>query len=139
MCFNCVTDYRLRELTDHDAPLMREMKDRAMGTFNHSIVVAHLAEACAIALNEDTALARAVAYYHDVGKLRQPEYFTENQVGFNPHSELSPELSVDIIRSHAKDGYELIRSSICRRSSRTWRCSITAPCPSNISMRARSK
>lgn len=110
MCFNCVTDYRLRELTDHDAPLMREMKDKAMGTFNHSIVVAHLAEACAIALNEDTALARAVAYYHDVGKLRQPEYFTENQSGFNPHSELSPELSVDIIRSHAKDGYELIRS-----------------------------
>lgn len=110
MCFNCVTDYRLRELTDHDAPLMRELKEKAMGTFNHSIVVAHLAEACAIALNEDTALARAVAYYHDVGKLRQPEYFTENQAGFNPHSELSPELSVDIIRSHAKDGYELIRS-----------------------------
>ena len=80
-----------------------------MGTFNHSIVVAHLAEACAIALNEDTALARAVAYYHDVGKLRQPEYFTENQVGFNPHSELSPELSVDIIRSHAKDGYDIVK------------------------------
>lgn len=110
MLFNCVTDYRLRELTDHDAPLMREMKEKAMGTFNHSIVVAHLAEACAIALNEDTALARAAAYYHDAGKLRQPEYFSENQTGFNPHSELSPELSVDIIRSHAKDGYELIRS-----------------------------
>ena len=108
--FNCITDYRLRELTDHDAPLMREMKDRAMGTFNHSIVVAHLAEACAIALNEDTALARAAAYYHDVGKLRQPEYFTENQTGYNPHNELTPELSVDIIRSHARDGYELIRS-----------------------------
>ncbi len=108
--FNCITDYRLRELTDHDAPLMRELKERAFGTFNHSIVVAHLAEACAIALNEDTALARAAAYYHDVGKLRQPEYFTENQTGFNPHSELTPELSVDIIRSHAKDGYDLIRS-----------------------------
>ncbi len=108
--FNCITDYRLRELTDHDAPLMRELKDRAPGTFNHSIVVAHLAEACAIALDEDTALARAAAYYHDVGKLRQPEYFTENQMGYNPHNELSPELSVDIIRSHAKDGYELIRS-----------------------------
>lgn len=108
--FNCITDYRLRELTDHDAPLMRELKDRAMGTFNHSIVVAHLAEACAIALDEDTALARAAAYYHDVGKLRQPEYFTENQAGYNPHNELSPELSVDIIRSHAKDGYDLIRS-----------------------------
>ena len=108
--FNCITDYRLRELTDHDAPLMREMKDRAMGTFNHSIVVAHLAEACAIALNEDTALARAAAYYHDVGKLRQPEYFTENQSGYNPHNELSPELSVDIIRAHAKDGFDLIRS-----------------------------
>ncbi len=108
--FNRITDYRLRELTDHDAPLMREMKERAMGTFNHSIVVAHLAEACAIALGEDTALARAAAYYHDVGKLRQPEYFTENQTGYNPHNELSPELSVDIIRSHAKDGYELILS-----------------------------
>ncbi len=108
--FNCVTDYRLRELTDHDAPLMRELREKAMGTFNHCIVVAHLAEACAIALNEDTALARAAAYYHDVGKLRQPEYFTENQSGYNPHNELSPELSVDIIRSHAKDGYDLIRS-----------------------------
>ena len=108
--FNRITDYRLRELTDHDAPLMREMKERAMGTFNHSIVVAHLAEACAIALGEDTALARAAAYYHDVGKLRQPEYFTENQTGYNPHNELSPELSVDMIRSHAKDGYELILS-----------------------------
>ena len=108
--FNCITDYRLRELTDHDAPLMRELKDRAMGTFNHSIVVAHLAEACAIALDEDAALARAAAYYHDVGKLRQPEYFTENQTGYNPHNELSPELSVDIIRAHAKDGYDLIRS-----------------------------
>lgn len=108
--FNRITDYRLRELTDRDAPLMREMKERAMGTFNHSIVVAHLAEACAIALGEDTALARAAAYYHDVGKLRQPEYFTENQTGYNPHNELSPELSVDIIRSHAKDGYELILS-----------------------------
>ena len=108
VCFNCITDYRLRELTDHDAPLMRELKEKAIGTFNHAIVVAHLAEACAIALGEDTALARAAAYYHDVGKLRQPEYFTENQAGYNPHSELSPELSVDIIRSHAKDGYELI-------------------------------
>lgn len=108
--FNCVTDYRLRELTDHDAPLMRELKDRAPGTFNHCIVVAHLAEACAISLGEDTALARASAYYHDVGKLRQPEYFTENQTGYNPHNELSPELSADIIRAHAKDGYELILS-----------------------------
>ena len=108
--FNCITDYRLRELTDHDAPLMRELKQNAFGTFNHSIVVAHLAEACAIALDEDTALARAAAYYHDVGKLRQPEYFTENQTGYNPHNELTPELSVDIIRSHARDGYELIRS-----------------------------
>ena len=89
---------------------MRELKERAFGTFNHCIVVAHLAEACAIALDEDTALARAAAYYHDVGKLRQPEYFTENQSGYNPHNELSPELSVDIIRSHAKDGSELIRA-----------------------------
>ena len=62
MLFNRITDYRLRELTDHDAPLMREMKERAMGTFNHSIVVAHLAEACAIALGEDTALALSLIH-----------------------------------------------------------------------------
>jgi putative nucleotidyltransferase with HDIG domain len=108
--FNVVTDYRLRELCDHDYKLIKDLKEKASGTFNHSIIVAYLAEACAIAINEDTALARAAAYYHDVGKLKQPEFFAENQTGYNPHDELAPELSVDIIRSHARDGYELIKA-----------------------------
>ena len=109
-CFNRLTVFRLRELTSTNAPLLVRLKQEAPGTFNHSLIVAQLSETCAVAIGENAELARAAAYYHDVGKLRQPEYFTENQSGYNPHNELSPELSVDIIRSHAKDGYDLIRS-----------------------------
>lgn len=108
--FNVITDYRLREITDHRSPLVRRMIEEAPGTFNHSLIVSNLAESCAVAIGENAALARACAYYHDMGKLRQPEYFTENQKGgYNPHDELSPELSTDIIRSHARDGAEIIR------------------------------
>ena len=108
--FNCLTVYRLRELTSHDARLLKKLRDEAPGTFNHSVSVAQLAESCASALGENADYARAAAYYHDVGKLHQPEYFTENQGEYNLHDELTPELSADIIRSHAHDGYELIRS-----------------------------
>lgn len=108
--FNCLTAYRLREITAHDAPLLRKLRQEAPGTFNHSVMVAQLAEACAGALNENVDYARAAAYYHDVGKLHQPEYFTENQQDYNPHDELTPELSADIIRLHAQDGGDLIRS-----------------------------
>ena len=108
--FNCLTAYRLREITAHDAPLLRKLQQEAPGTFNHSVMVAQLAEACAAALGENVDYARAAAYYHDVGKLHQPEYFTENQQDRNLHDELTPELSTDIIRSHAQDGAVLIRS-----------------------------
>ena len=108
--FNCLTAYRLREITAHDAPLLRKLQQEAPGTFNHSVMVAQLAEACAAALGENVDYARAAAYYHDVGKLHQPEYFTENQQDRNLHDELTPELSTDIIRSHAQDGAGLIRS-----------------------------
>ncbi|MBQ9118093.1 MAG: HDIG domain-containing protein [Clostridia bacterium] len=108
--FNCLTVYRLRELTSHDSRLLRKLRTEAPGTFNHSVSVAQLAESCAAALGENADFARAAAYYHDVGKLHQPEYFTENQGDYNLHDELTPELSADIIRSHAHDGYELIRS-----------------------------
>lgn len=108
--FNCITAFRLRELTNHDSALLKKLREEASGTFNHVTTVAQIAEACAAALGEDVALARAAAYYHDVGKLHQPEYFTENQGEYNPHDELTPELSADIIRSHTRDGYELIRS-----------------------------
>lgn len=107
--FNVLTDYRLTEITDHKSVLIKAMIDNAPGTFNHSLVLSTLAESCATAIGENALLARACAYYHDIGKLKQPEFFTENQKGYNPHNELTPELSTDIIRSHAKDGYDLIR------------------------------
>ncbi len=106
--FNRLTPFRLRELTSTDMPLLARLKKEAPGTFNHSIVVAQLSEVCAIAIGENAELARASAYYHDVGKLKQPDCFTENQTDYNVHNELTPELSADIIRSHAKDGYELL-------------------------------
>ena len=104
-----LTTFRLRELTSDSSKLMKKLKENASGTYNHSIVVAQLAESCAIAINEDAELARAAAYYHDIGKLKNPEMFTENQKGYNVHNELTPELSVDIIRSHARDGARLIK------------------------------
>lgn len=110
VCFNCLTVYRLRELTTSDAKILRKLKEEAPGTYNHSMVVAQLAEASAAAIGEDVDYARAAALYHDVGKLHYPEHFTENQGEYNLHDELTPELSADIIRSHARDGYNLIKA-----------------------------
>ncbi len=104
-----LTVFRLRELTSDDSKIIKMLKSQAPGTYNHSVVVAQLVEACAREIGEDPELARAAAYYHDVGKLKSPEMFTENQADFNFHAELAPELSVDIIRSHAKDGAKLIK------------------------------
>ena len=109
--FNCLTMFRLRELTSSDAKILKKLKEEAPGTYNHAMMVAQLAEASAAAIGENADYARAAALYHDVGKLHNPEHFTENQAGYNVHDELSPELSADIIRSHAKDGYNLIRNN----------------------------
>ncbi|MBE7085703.1 MAG: HDIG domain-containing protein [Clostridiales bacterium] len=108
--FNCLTAYRLRELTSSDAKILKELKQKAPGTYNHCMMVAQLSEACAAAIGENVDYARAAAMYHDVGKLHNPEHFTENQGDYNLHDELTPELSADIIRSHAQDGYKLIRA-----------------------------
>lgn len=108
--FNCLTVFRLRELTSFDAKILKNLKEEAPGTYNHSVMVSQLAEACATAIGENADYARAAALYHDVGKLHNPEHFTENQGDYNLHDELTPELSADIIRSHAKDGYTLIRA-----------------------------
>ena len=108
--FNRLTVFRLRELTSSDAKILRKLKEEAPGTYNHSMMVAQLAEACAAAIGENVDYARAAALYHDVGKLHYPENFTENQGDYNLHDELTPELSADIIRSHAKDGYTLIKA-----------------------------
>ncbi|MBO5926839.1 MAG: HDIG domain-containing protein [Clostridia bacterium] len=107
--FGALTNFRLAELTDHKSRLIKALIERAPGTFNHTLIVASLAEACSNAINLNPLLARACAYYHDIGKIKKEDYFAENQTGYNPHDELSPELSTDIIRAHAKDGAELIR------------------------------
>lgn len=109
LVFAELTVFRLRELTSPTAPLIKRLKEEAPGTYNHSVVVAQLAEACANAIGEDGELARAAAYYHDVGKLKNPEMYTENQSDYNLHNELTPELSADIIRSHTRDGAKLIK------------------------------
>lgn len=109
--FNRLTVFRLREMTSPNAPILERLKSEAPGTFNHSLTVAQLAETCAVAIGENAELARACAYYHDVGKIKQPECFTENQSGYNVHDELMPELSADIIRSHARDGYDLLSNA----------------------------
>lgn len=104
--FKKITCFKLSELTDHKAKLIRKLITQAPGTFNHSIIVSNIAEACATAIGEDALLARTCAYYHDVGKLRRPEFFKENQAdGVNPHNDLTPELSANIIKSHTQDGY----------------------------------
>jgi len=109
--FNCLTVYRLRELCSSDAKLLKRLKEEAPGTYNHSMTVAQLAEACAAAIGEDPDCARAAALYHDLGKTHYPEHFTENQGEYNVHDELTPELSADIIRSHAMDGYNVIKAN----------------------------
>ena len=107
--FKRVSRFKFAELIEHRAKLIRKMIQQAPGTFNHAIVVSNIAEACAAAIDEDALLARTCAYYHDIGKLRRPEFFKENQAdGINPHDDLTPELSANIIKSHTQDGYDLI-------------------------------
>ena len=107
--FTKISNFKLSELTEHKSKLIKKMLQQAPGTFNHAIVVSNIAEACATAIGEDALLARTCAYYHDIGKLRRPEFFKENQAdGFNPHDDLTPELSTNILKSHAQDGYNLI-------------------------------
>lgn len=98
--FNIADDFKLNELTALSHPLLKRLASEAPGTFNHSLVVGNLAEACAEAIGENTHLARCAAYYHDIGKLKAPVYFSENQSTYNPHDELIPEVSVSMITSH---------------------------------------
>ena len=103
------TDFKLAEVCGLNQPVLRKMSEDAPGTFNHSLTVANLAENCAIAIGLDPYMARACAYYHDIGKMNDPLYFSENQTGYNPHDDLIPEVSVAKIRRHTRDGYEQLR------------------------------
>ncbi|MCH5161720.1 MAG: HDIG domain-containing protein [Clostridiales bacterium] len=109
--FNIVTDYKLVELTNHKSPLIHRLSVEAPGTFNHCMAVANFAEICANAIGEDPYLARACAYYHDMGKLNNAMYFTENQAGYNPHDDILPEVSAEIIRQHTIDGYNICKEN----------------------------
>lgn len=105
--FEANTPLRLMELTNPNNELLRKLMIEAPGTYHHSLIVANLAETAVYDIGGNTALARAGAYYHDVGKLRYPQYFAENQSGHNPHDELPPEKSAKIITGHTKGGLEL--------------------------------
>ncbi len=106
--FNITTDITLLELSDLNRPLLRELALRAPGTYTHSVIMANLSEAASEAIGENPLLARVGCYYHDIGKMKNSEYFIENQVGMrNPHDKLSPSMSALIIVSHVKDGQEM--------------------------------
>ena len=102
--FRLATPTRLLELTNPSQPLMKRLMIEAPGTYHHSIVVANLAESAATRIKANSYLARAGAYYHDIGKLKRPMYFKENQMGENPHEHTDPYVSAAILISHTKDG-----------------------------------
>lgn len=107
--FNIPTRFRLMELSDLNAPALKQLLSIAPGTYSHSVNVAHLAESAARDIGADPLLARVGAYYHDIGKMDQPSYFVENQEGVNRHDEINPRLSATVIRSHVKIGLERAR------------------------------
>jgi len=103
---NTATTFRLIELSDQNIPILKRMRLRAPGTYIHSQNVAHLAEAACDAIGANGLLARVGAYYHDIGKIDQAEFFVENQTGGNRHDDLKATLSVAVIKSHVKIGME---------------------------------
>lgn len=107
--FGYSTKLRLVELLSYDHPLLRQLMERAPGTFQHSVAVALLGRAAADAIGADTLLVRVGALYHDVGKMTHPQHFTENQRGENPHDGMTPTDSARIILNHVADGVRLLR------------------------------
>jgi len=110
--FGFVSKLTLVELSDVNQPLLKELSNKAPGSFWHSIQVASLAEKVATAVKADPLLAKVGALYHDIGKINQPLYFIENQnTEFNPHDELAPKESTDIIINHVRRGIELAKKN----------------------------
>ena len=102
--FKLPTATKLLELSNPNHPLLRRLLIEAPGTYHHSIIVANLAEAAAEAVGGNPLLARAGAYFHDIGKLKRPMYFKENQMGDNPHEHINPYVSAAIVTAHTRDG-----------------------------------
>ncbi len=104
------TNLRLLDLSNMSEPLLQRLTLEAPGTYQHSMMVANLAEQSARAIGANALLCRVGAYYHDIGKMKRPRFFIENQMGVeNPHDKLAPSLSTRIIHSHVKDGIEMGR------------------------------
>ncbi len=111
IAFNYTTDIKLLELADLNQPVLRKLLISAPGTYHHSILVGILAESAAEAINANSLLARVSSYYHDIGKIKKPQYFVENQKGIeNKHDKLLPSMSSLIITSHVKEGCELAKA-----------------------------
>ncbi len=108
--FNETTTVRLLELSDTNTPLLKELLLKAPGTYQHSMNVASLASAAVSAIGGNALLVRVGAYYHDIGKMLHPYYFTENQMGIpNIHNEITPNLSKTVIINHVKDGVQIAK------------------------------
>ena len=106
--FNITTQQTLLELSNLNHPLLKRLMMTAPGTYQHSLMVANLAESAAEAIHADPILCRVGSYYHDIGKMKRPLFFTENQFsGENPHSTLTPRMSKMVIAAHPRDGVEL--------------------------------
>ena len=107
--FGILTVVQLQDLSRLDHPLLKELLRKAPGTYHHSIMVANLAEQAAEVIDANGTLVRVGAFYHDIGKMVRPEYFTENQVGVNPHDRTDPYRSAEIILDHVSDGLVMAR------------------------------
>jgi len=108
--FRITSNLKLSELSDRNHPALRFLEDNALGTFNHSLVVGTLADRAALKIGANSQLARAMAYYHDLGKTTNPLMFVENQIGYStPHEQLNPLESAEIIKSHVTEGIKLAK------------------------------
>jgi putative nucleotidyltransferase with HDIG domain len=109
--FKVTTDFTLLELSDTNQPLMKDLMNKAPGSFHHSLQVANLAEAAASAIEANALLCRVGAMYHDIGKMVKPSYFIENQSNGNDHDKLKAKMSALIIKAHVSDGVKMARKN----------------------------
>ena len=108
--FDVVTTVKLLELSNPNHPLLKRLLLEAPGSYHHSVLVGNLSEVAAEAVGASSVIARVSSYYHDIGKIKRPYFFKENQLGNdNPHEKITPNLSTLIIISHVKDGIELAK------------------------------
>lgn len=105
--FGLISSVTLVELTDINTPLLKQLSEQCPGTFQHSMAVSNLASNAAARIGANVQLIRAGALYHDIGKINNPAFFTENQYGVNPHDALSPEQSARVLHNHVSDGLRM--------------------------------